>query len=127
LSKSSRLMLADASLAMGDLAGAHEAISRLYEQRLSLEQAMNLLAVQLEYEAAVGAWDRMIANIAGKVRMAEIMRPGMSARVQALLALAASHQKCDDWSRWLRQRVELLEDIHKIVGERPVLQRLWTP
>lgn len=126
LSKSTRLMLAEAALAMGDLPTAGESISRLYQQRLSLDQALKLLSIQLDYEAAVGDWERMMHNIAAKVQLAEIMSTEMSARVQALLALAASRRKCDDWSMWLRRRVELLADIELLVSRRPMLRELWT-
>src|SRR5207244_8517400 len=61
LERQSRLVLAEALLEMGDLAGAYQSIMQLYQQRLSLSEALNLLAVQLEYEARINAWGQMFA------------------------------------------------------------------
>ena len=105
LSRQSRLILADALLEMGDTRGAYDAIAGLYDQRLSLGEAMNLLVVQLDYEARVGAWSRMTDNVVAKVQLCELMPAASAARAQALLALAAKHTGRPDWAQWLRRRV----------------------
>ena len=125
LSRASRLILADALLEMGDLPGAYQCISELYRQRLALGEAMNLLGVQTEYEARVGAWSSLFTNVETKVRMAELMPADASARVQAMLALAAKHVGQREWESWLRRRVELLTDIQELCTARPVLWELW--
>src|SRR5690606_4345148 len=48
INRQSRLILADALLEIGDLRGAHDAITGLYKQRLSLSEAMNLLQIELD-------------------------------------------------------------------------------
>jgi hypothetical protein len=125
VSKSGRLMLADSLLEMGDLRGTHEALSGLYNHRLSLGEALNLLRVQTDYLARIGAWDHLFQGIASKVELAEIMPPANGARVQAMLALAARRLGRQDWANWLRRRVELLVDVQELAAERPALWELW--
>jgi hypothetical protein len=125
LSKSSRLLLADSLLEMGDLRGAFEALAGLYNHRLSLGEALNLLRVQTDYLSRIGAWQEMVNGITTKVELAEIMPTPNAARTQALLALAAKKTGRTDWYEWLRRRVELLVDVKELAEERPVLWELW--
>ena len=125
ISRQSRLILADALLEMGDTRGAYEAIAGLYDQRLSLGEAMNLLVVQLDYEGRIGAWGRMMENVQSKVELCELMPTAGAARAQALLALAAKRTGRIDWAQWLRRRVELLVDVQRLAKERPMLWELW--
>jgi hypothetical protein len=124
LAHSSRLMLADALLELDDLRGAHEALAGLYHERLSLAESINLLAVQVDYEARVGAWPAMIRNVMAKVQLAELMPSAGAARTQMLLALAAKKCGRDDLAIWLRRRAELLSDVNALVAERPMLKEL---
>jgi hypothetical protein len=125
LSKQSRLMLADALLGMNDLPGAYDAIIRLYDQRLSLGEALSLLKIELDYESRVGAWPQMLHNVRTKVELSELMPAASSARCQALLALAAKKVGRTDLIEWLRKRAELLGDVETLKNERPVLNELW--
>ena len=110
LARTARLMLADSSMELGDLPAAHDALGGLYADRLSLDEATNLLVIQLEYEAAVGAWAAMLANVGQKVQLAELLPAASAARAQALLALAAGRQGRADLADWLRRRAALLAD-----------------
>jgi hypothetical protein len=125
LERPSRLMLADTLLELGDLNGAYQAISVLYQQRLTLPEALNLLAVQLDYEARINAWEKMFSGIATKAQLAELLPAAQAARVEALLALAAKKVGRQDWSEWLRKRVELLADVNDLAKARPMLWELW--
>ena len=125
LGKPARLMLADALLEMGDVRGAGEAIADRFRQRLTLTEVLKLLAVQLDYQSRLGAWEEMTVGIAAKVQLAELMPAQSAARSQALLALAAKRAGRADWSEWLRRRAELLGDVERLAGERPVLWELW--
>ncbi len=124
LAHSSRLMLADALLELNDLRGAHEALSSLYHQRLTLAESINLLAVQLDYEARIGAWPSMAANVMAKVQLAELMPSAGAARTQMLLALAAKKCGRADLADWLARRAGLLCDVNALVTERPMLKEL---
>jgi hypothetical protein len=125
VSKSSRLMLADSLLELGDVRGAYDALSGLYNHRLTLNEALNLHRVQTEYLVRVGAWEALFQNIGSKVELAELMPTHNSARVQAFLALAARKTGREDWAAWLRRRVELLADVQTMTAERPQLWELW--
>ena len=126
VARTTRLMLADSLLELGDLPGAHHALVNMYAQRLSLTEAMNLMVVQLDYESRVGAWQAMFANMPSKIQLAELMPASSAARTQAFLALAARKVDRLDWSEWLRRRAELLTDINELTTQRPILKQLWS-
>ena len=125
VSKSGRLMLADSLLEMGDLRGTYDALAGLYNHKLTLGEALNLLRVQSDYLARIGAWGQLIQGVETKVQLAEIMPAGQGVKVQAMLALAARRTGRTDWEEWLRRRVELLCDVQELTRERPALWELW--
>jgi tetratricopeptide (TPR) repeat protein len=125
IAKPARLILADALLELGDTDAAGEAIARLFQTRLSLNEMLTLLAVQLDYQSRVGAWREMTAALGTKVQLAELMPAHTSARAQALLALAAKQTDEPTLANWLRRRAELLTDMQKLATERPFLWALW--
>src|SRR5687768_3378510 len=125
VNKQCRLMLADAMLEMGDANGAHDALAGLYQQRLTLGEAVNLLAIQSDFHARAGNWAELAAGIDSKVQLAELMPSHLSARTQALLALASKKTGRDDWASWLTRRAELLADVQDLCSRRPILWELW--
>jgi hypothetical protein len=125
LARQSRLILADSLLELGDLRGSHESISALYQERLTLAEAIRLLAVQLDYLWRVNAWESMLEGVQVKVQLAELMNTPAAARTQAMLALAARKLGRTEWEIWLRRRVELLCDVRQLVQDRPILGDLW--
>ena len=125
LNKPSRLLLADSMLELNDLHGAHNALAGLCQQQLTLNERLNLLAVQLDYEARVRAWPAMLNGIMSKVQLAELMPSVNSARTQAMLALAAQRSGRPDLCDWVRRRAELLCDASRLVRERPILAEVW--
>lgn len=125
VTKSSRLMLADSLLEMGDIGGAYDALIGLYQHRLTLGEALNLLRVQTEYLARIGAWRELFDGVRTKVQLAELMPPANGVRVQAMLALAAKRLGRADWANYLARRVELLTDVRELSTERPLLSELW--
>jgi hypothetical protein len=127
LARTARLMLADSSLELNDLTATHDALAGLYAERLSLTEAMNLLVIQLAYEARVGAWPAMLFNVGQKVQLAELLPAQAAARAQGLLSLAAARSGRDDLAAWLRRRAELLADVNELVAQRPVLAEVFGP
>jgi len=125
LSKPAALILADALLEMNDLRGAYEAILRLYQQRLSLTEVLNLMAIQLDYMARIEAWEPMMEQWMAKVQLTELMPPQAAARAQATLAVAALRTGRRDIADWLRARAELLADPKRLAAERPMLWEVW--
>ena len=126
LAKPAGLILADALLEMNDLRGAYEAILRLYQQRLSLTEVLNLLTIQLDYLARIEAWPAMMEQWMAKVQLAELMPPQAAARAQATLALAALRTGRTDIADWLRGRAQLLADPQRLAAERPMLWEVWS-
>ena len=92
---------------------------------MTLREALNLLTVQTDYLARIGAWAAMLAQVMTKVELAELLPTMLAARTQAFWALAAKKTGRTDWADWLRQRVELLVDVQKLCAERPMLWELW--
>jgi len=125
LSRSTRLLLADSLLEMNDLRGAYDAISALHRESMSLAEVLNLLSIQLDYSARVEGWKSMLENVMSKVQLAELLPAPLSARSQALLALAAKKVGREDLSGWLRDRAALLADSQRLVAERPMLVELY--
>ena len=124
LSKSSRLILADALLEMGDVRGAYGAFIPLHQERLSLGEAVQLLVTEVDYSSRVGAWSQMLDAVMIKVQLAELMPAQSAAFVQALLALAAKKVGRMDMSEWLRKRAELLVDRDELVRQKPMLREV---
>jgi len=125
LGTSVRLVLADSLLEIGDVPGAYEALIWLYQRRLSLGQALQLLAIQLDYLWRVEAWSEMMAHPRQKAELTELMTADSSARCQALMALAAKKTGRSDWHEWLLRRAHLLVDPRELTDRRPVLRDLW--
>jgi hypothetical protein len=126
LDRSSRLILAESLLELGDLRGVYDNLAKLYNQRLSLREALHLLAVQTDYMARISAWEPMLQQAMSKVQMAELLPTMQSARTQAFMALAAKKTGREDWRDWLRRRVELLIDPQQLCAHRPMLNELWS-
>jgi hypothetical protein len=125
LMRATRLILADSQLELNDLIGAHDSLTQLHRDRMSLAESLQLMLVQLDYESRIGAWGHMMGGVTGKVEMAELMSGEAAARAQAFLALAAQKLGRLDWAAWLRRRVELLTDVKSLCESRPLLTELW--
>lgn len=125
LDRSSRLILAESLLELGDLQGVYDNLARLYDHRLSLREALNLMVVQTDYLSRISAWPAMLDKVMTKVEMAEMLPTTQAARTQALLALAARKANRPELSDWLKKRVELLMDVQKLCSARPLLWELW--
>lgn len=121
LTRTALMLMADSMLKLGNLPGAYQAIVRVQEYRLSLNESTSLLLLQLDYESRVGAWDHMLAGIAYKVQLCELMPSLNAARSQALLATAAYRTRRLALANWLRRRAELLADPLELIAEHPVL------
>lgn len=125
LDRSSRLILAESLLELGDLRGVHDMLARLYQQRLSLREALVLLGVQLDYLWRISAWEQMLVSAGKRIEMSELLPTQQSARMQALLALAADKTGKIELRDWLKRRVELLVDVERLCADRPILRELW--
>jgi len=125
VSRSTGLMLAQASLEIGDLASAGAAIATVRQGQPSLAELMQLLVLELDYQSRQSHWQAMLDGFMSKAQLAEVMPSGPSARVQGLLALAAMKCGRDDVALWLRRRAELLADPADLVSRQPALAEVW--
>lgn len=124
-----RLLLAEALLAAGDPYGAQTAITPLYyaqhdkEGRLTLPEAMRLLAIQLTVDARLGRWDALRAQIPKALPMVELMPTPECVRLTAILARAAAGggEAYAPWAAFLSRRVSLLTDPGAIEKVEPSL------
>lgn len=127
LANPSGLILAGSLLELNDLPGAYAAITQLYQRPLSLDETLNLLPLQLDYESRIGAFGRMFEGAAMKVQLAELLPSEPAATVQALLSLAADKSGRHDFAAWLRYRAQLLCDPAQLVAAHPLLGEVWKP
>lgn len=119
-----RLMLAECSLEMNDLATAHRALTQI-GPLLPVREMLKMLELQVDYCVRVSAWQAALDQLPMKIELAELLPADAAARVQALLAVAAKKLGRDDWSEWLKRRVELLTDAKRLVESREVLREVW--
>ncbi|MFT3787701.1 MAG: hypothetical protein QM770_16285 [Tepidisphaeraceae bacterium] len=126
LQKTSRLVLIDSLLELGDVHAAGLELARVEQYRPDLKELMSITTLRLDFLARIGDWPAMFAQVSRATALAEIMPARMAARVQALLALAARRVGRDDWAKFLTTRVELLTDIDELVKHRPILWELWS-
>lgn len=127
VSAASYQILAEASMRMGDLPGAFEALQQLRRQKLSLDSSLSVLLLESVYLARIGAWRSMVDGIQTKVRLAELMPQDGAALTQGLLAVAAQRMGRDDWVAYLTARCDLLADMPRLAVDEIALQNLWPP
>jgi hypothetical protein len=123
--RSALLMMTDSMLQLNDLSGAFGALGQLCRQQLSLQEALGLQLLQLDYGWRVGAWEPMLAGTPAKVQMTELMPSLNAARAQAYMGVAALKTGRRDLALWLRGRAELLADVQEITADRPVLREMF--
>jgi hypothetical protein len=120
-----RLIIAEASLELGDLSAAHLALSSILPP-LAMRDSLKLLELQTDYCVRVGAWPHAAHDLPSKVDLAELLPADHSALVQAMLALAAKRIGWTQWSTWLARRAELLVDRATLIERRPILSELFS-
>jgi len=104
------LMLAEAQLEVGNLAGAYHALAHLQQTKLGLTQSLQRLAIQTRYEVTIGANDAVMHRARAKVELAELMPAKHCAAMHAMLATAAERAGQTRQSDWLWERTRLLAE-----------------
>lgn len=102
------LMLAESRLHCGDAAGAYASLAELHQRSLRLLERMQLVALQLRYEVALGQNDAAMQHIAEKVKLIELMPAAQCGAVHAMLAVAATRAGRPRLADWLHRRARLL-------------------
>ena len=75
---------------------------------LSLQETLQLLALQTRYEVICGHDQHALQDVHRKVELSELMPASQCAAVHATLASAAQRQQHSQLANWLRRRAELL-------------------
>ncbi|MEM7624375.1 MAG: hypothetical protein AAF333_01970 [Planctomycetota bacterium] len=102
------LLLVEARLEMGDTLGAWMALHALAHTPVTLNEALQRMALRARYEVMVGHDDAALHLAEQKVRLAELMPGPQCGAFHALLATAAHRAgRAEDHRRWWT-RVELL-------------------
>jgi len=112
------LIDADARLSLGDVPGAYAALARLHTQKLSLQEALQRLALQTRYEVAAGLDEHNVAGLERKLAMIELLPAAQCGEAHAALAVAAHRSGRTDAARWLAARAALLCEPEQLRGLR---------
>ncbi len=102
------LMLVEADLHIGNVAGAYHALHELHQIKLKLSERLQLLALQTRYELTIGHDVAALSNLQQKVAMAEMMPAAQCGMLHAMLSSAAARLGQHDRSTWLGKRAQLL-------------------
>lgn len=102
------LLEAECRWRLGDMAAAHEALTQAHQHPLRAAEALQLVAVQVAYEAATGQTDRLLEGLAAKVRLVRMMPAQQAAGVLRRLAEAAEAREGGAVAADLRRHARLL-------------------
>jgi len=125
LSKPTRLILAESLLETDDLRGAYEALSGLYKMRLTLNEAVALLAIQTDYTTRTGAWAEVLSGLESKLQLCELMPSDRAAKTLSCFALALKKTGRPADALLQQRRAELLVAPAELVASRPMFKELW--
>jgi len=108
-----RILLADCLLQIQQVEAADAAIQPLRQEAstLSLDQQLLLLPIQLQCDAARGAFQSVIDDLPSKMRHAEMLDAPKAGLCHALLAKACERLNRGTEAAFLRERAELYHDI----------------
>lgn len=118
----SRLMLAEALVELGEVAPAAREIAVLSQRRLALRETLVLTALRIEAQVRAGHFTAAVEHLPATLALVELMSPGASARCHAVLALAAKRTGLTQWQEYLSKRALLLADIDSLTCDRPFLR-----
>lgn len=129
IGRTSRILLADCRLSMGEPEAATRALAplSLRESGLGLADQLLLLPIEMRSQVAVGNFSGAIADKDWKIKRAELLDSARAALVHALLAVACRESGDDDYARFLTRRAVLYYDLTELVDENPTLRDLILP
>lgn len=117
-----RLLLADASLEVGDLWSVYRMLLTLRGSSLDLDEQLQCERIEIEYLARAGAWDQMLIALPQRVQMIELMPAGASGLCYLLLGQAARRVSQSAVAEYLESRARLLVEPAELAVRRPWLQ-----
>lgn len=102
------LLEAECRLRLGDVRATFEALTQAHRHRLRAAEALQLVAVQINYEAATGQTERLLEGLAAKLALVRLMPPQRGAEILAHLAEAAQAKEAATVAADLRRHALLL-------------------
>lgn len=102
------LMLVDAQLQRGDLAGAYAGLASLNAVELNFPEELQREAMETRYAVASGHDDAALHDIQKKVAHAELLPVTQAAAIHLVLAVAARRRGKAALADWLEARGQLL-------------------
>lgn len=126
LTKTTRLLLADCRLSLGDATTANEVLAPILTtgQRQSLTEQLLLLPIQIRCQVAIGDFKSAVDNLPWKLKRAELLDSPRAAQVHALLSEACRQTARLAEANFLMTRAHLYADLSEIMDERPGLRDL---
>jgi hypothetical protein len=102
------LMLLEAQLECGNLAGAYAALAQLHQLPLGLVEGLQRLALQVRYEVACGYDAQALQGLDQKIAMIEMLPGPPCGALHGLLAIAATRLRHARLAEWLWRRATLI-------------------
>lgn len=125
LDTTSRLILVDSLIELGEIKAAAHEIAPLRGRTLNLRPLLGLMQMDIDLLGRLGAWYDIGVRWNSVLPFVELMPSLMAARSHAWLGLAALRLGRSDWASIQRERAELLADFADITQSRPELLALW--
>lgn len=125
LDTTSRMILVDSLIELGEINAAAREIVPLRTRPLGLRPSLGLMQMDIDLLGRLGAWNDIGGRWNSVLPFVELMPSLMAARTHAWLGLAALRLGRSDWADIQRERAELLADFADITRGRPELLALW--
>lgn len=115
----SEVVRAECSLAMNNLAGAHESLSVLSKTFLNISERLGVLQTEISYGIRVGRSDTIMADLPNKVALAGLLPTVQAGLAHASLALAAHFVGQSARRDWLWRKALLYCPAKELLAEHP--------
>lgn len=125
----SRLLLADCRLSLGDPSAARKALAPLSmdDPTITLDEQLMLLAIDTRCKVTSGDDAGALADLPRKLKLAELLDSPRAAIVHLLLSAACRRTGEAKWAAFLQRRAELYHDMNELMEDHPGLRNLASP
>lgn len=124
LGQRSRILLAESSLACGDLDGAYAQLHDLATLELPLTDQLAVLPARCAYDVLTGSWQSLAGTAEARERLCELLPAEPAAMSLASLALGCHHLGLRAQRDWLWRKATLLANPGRMIQRLGPLQPL---
>lgn len=119
LSRLCRILLADCRLLLGDSAAAMKALAPLDADHadMTINEKLVLLPIELRCLIACGDFAAVVASLAEKIKLSELLESPKAALTHALLARACRETGRTSQAAFLQRRAELYHDLGELEAQ----------